>query len=132
SEEELIRQSNLDQFKFRILKESWKSVLDSFLRTIESYESQIEALKQERKEKSARLQNQLFEQYSFLNQYGKWKSLGEIFKNSYLERPPAGAGECATPKLLQYAFLHRLKPLAFAEFWWGASPKSEVRKHKHF
>src|SRR5690606_21753915 len=47
-------------------------------------------------------------------------------------KPPAAAGECATPKLLQYAFLNDLKPIAMAEFWWGASPKSEVRKHKQF
>ncbi|MGL4448060.1 MAG: RluA family pseudouridine synthase, partial [Shewanella sp.] len=46
--------------------------------------------------------------------------------------PPAGAGECAAPKLLQYAFKHRLKPLAMAEFWWGAPPKSAIRQHKQF
>src|SRR5690606_19855660 len=46
--------------------------------------------------------------------------------------PPAGAGECAAPKLLQYAYQNQLKPLALAEFWWGAPPKSQVRKHKEF
>src|SRR5690606_14609520 len=95
-------------------------------------EKEIERLKSLRKEKSSALQNQLFEQYSFLNSAGRQKSLGAIFSETVFEKPPAGAGECATPKLLQYAFLHRLKPLAFAEFWWGAPPKSEVRKHKHF
>jgi len=47
-------------------------------------------------------------------------------------KPPAAAGECATPKLLQYAFLNGLRPVAMAEFWWGAPPKSEIRKHRQF
>ena len=132
SEAELVKESNLDQFKFRMLKESWKQVLDEFQLKITSFESQIEKLKKERRAKSSALQNQLFEQYAFLNQSGKTKSLGAIFAETVFEKPPAGAGECSTPKLLQYAFLHDLKPLAFAEFWWGASPKSEVRKHKQF
>lgn len=132
SEAELVRQSNLDQFKFRMLKESWKQVLDDLEYKIQSFEKEIEGLKLTRKAKSSALQNQLFEQYKFLNPAGKWKSLGAIFSETVFEKPPAGAGECATPKLLQYAFLHNLKPIAFAEFWWGASPKSEVRKHGQF
>lgn len=132
SEAELVRQSNLDQFKFRMLKESWKQVLEDFNAQISAFESKIECLKKERREKSGQLQNQLFEQYSFVNPAGKWKSLGAIFSETVFEKPPAGAGECATPKLLQYAFLHDLKPICFGEFWWGASPKSEVRKHGHF
>lgn len=132
SEAELVKQSNLDQFKFRILKESWKDVLDKMSRQINHFEEKIESLKKERKEKSAALQNQLFEQYSFLNKDGKTKDLGTIFSETIYEKPPAAAGECATPKLLQFAFLNNLKPLAFAEFWWGAAPKSEIRKHKHF
>ncbi|RZJ17244.1 MAG: pseudouridylate synthase, partial [Acinetobacter sp.] len=48
------------------------------------------------------------------------------------KNPPAGAGECAAPKLLQYAFQHHFKPLALTEFWWGQSPKSATWKHKHF
>lgn len=131
-EKELIRQSNLDQFKLKILKESWEDVLNSFQQKINEFESKIENLKKTRKEKSSALQNQLFEQYSFLNKYGKTKSLESIFSETVFEKPPAGAGECATPKLLQYAFLNNLKPISFAEFWWGTSPKSEVRKHQHF
>src|SRR5690606_20307717 len=93
SEAELIKESNLDQFKFRMLKESWKQVLDEFQLKITSFESQIEKLKKERRAKSSALQNQLFEQYSFLNQSGKTKSLGAIFAETVFEKPPAGAGE---------------------------------------
>lgn len=132
SEADLVRESNLDQFKFRMLKESWKQVLDELKSEIDLVEFKIEELKRNRKEKSSNLQNQLFEQYSFINKEGKWKNLGNIFSETVFEKPPAGAGECATPKLLQYAFLHHLKPISFGEFWWGASPKSEVRKHKQF
>src|SRR5690606_24048678 len=111
---------------------SWKQVLEDFQEKIEEFETKIEALKKERREKSSALQNQLFEQYSFFNRDGIPKSLGAIFTETVFEKPPAGAGECATPKLLQYAFLHDFKPIAFGEFWWGASPKSEVRKHGQF
>jgi tRNA pseudouridine32 synthase/23S rRNA pseudouridine746 synthase len=69
---------------------------------------------------------------SFLNKDGKKKSLHAIFNDTVFGKPPAAAGECATPKLLQYAFLNGYKPLAMAEFWWGAPPKSEIRKHKQF
>lgn len=95
---------------------------------VQEFESTINNLKQERKQKSGELQQKLFDHYVFLNQSGKEKSIGEIFNNN----PPAGAGECAAPKLLHYAFKHNLKPIAMAEFWWGQSPASEVRKHKQF
>jgi len=95
---------------------------------LKKYTDKINGLKEIRKQKSALLQQQLFEQYAFLNQYGQKKSIGAIFDGN----PPAGAGECAGPKMLQYAFMHQLKPIAFAEFWWGQSPKSEIRKHRQF
>lgn len=88
----------------------------------------INQLKETRRMMSAKLQQRLFAEYSFLNQFNKRKSIGEIFNDN----PPAGAGECAAPKLLHYAFQHYLKPICMAEFWWGQSPKSEVRKHKQF
>ncbi|RZL32500.1 MAG: pseudouridylate synthase, partial [Pedobacter sp.] len=92
----------------------------------------IEVLKLERKQFSNNLQNEIFEHYHFLNQAGEEKSLLEIFRAFDYKNPPAGAGECAGPKLLQYAFQHQLKPLAIAEFWWGLSPKSAQWKHKQF
>ena len=88
----------------------------------------IKNLKEIRKNKSSELQKKLFSHYFFENKKGIRKSIGEIFNNN----PPAGAGECAAPKLLHYAFQHQLRPICMAEFWWGQSPKSEIRKHKHF
>ncbi len=94
--------------------------------------TQISLLKTERKKHSIALQHTIFEQYHFLNQASEEKSLLEIFKQAGYRNPPAGAGECAGPKLLQYAFQHQMKPLALAEFWWGQSPKSTTWKHGDF
>lgn len=131
-EADLIKQSLRDKHEFNMLENYWQGEIEALQTQLRSFEDAIELLKKERKEKSSDLQQQLFEQYSFLNQYGKSKSIGAIFSETIFGKPPAGAGECATPKLLQYAFLHNYKPIAMAEFWWGASPKSEVRKHKQF
>ncbi|MFP9115249.1 pseudouridine synthase [Flavobacterium sp. RHBU_3] len=128
----MIKHSLHDKHQFNVQCANWQQKLDALTAEIAPYEEEMEALKKERREKSNALQQQLFEQYSFLNQYGTTKSLYDIFRNTVFGKPPAAAGECATPKLLQYAFLHGYKPLAMAEFWWGAPPKSEIRQHGQF
>jgi tRNA pseudouridine32 synthase/23S rRNA pseudouridine746 synthase len=128
----LIKHSLNEKHQFRVLSDYWKNLIDETRLAMADYNETIEALKKERKEKSAALQHQLFEQYSFLNKEGKSKSLHAIFSATVFGKPPAAAGECATPKLLQYAFLHGFKPLAMAEFWWGAPPKSEIRRHGQY
>lgn len=94
--------------------------------------TRVDALQKLRRENSVALQAMLFDQYHFLNQAGEAKSLRDIFRQRANSNPPAGAGECAAPKLLQYAFQNDMKPLAMAEFWWGLSPKSAYWKHGHF
>lgn len=96
------------------------------------HELRIDDLKIARKEHSSALQKKLFDQYHFLNRAGEQKSLNEIFLKASYKNPPSGAGECAGPKLLQYAFQKNMKPLAIAEFWWGLSPKSDFWKHGHY
>lgn len=128
----LVDQSLHDHFRLKDAKRNWKEILDEKSSILERFETRIESLKNERKERSAALQQQLFEQYVFLNTKGQNKSLYEIFSPTAFGKPPSAAGECATPKLLQYAFAKGYKPLAMAEFWWGASPRSEIRKHKQF
>ena len=78
------------------------------------------------------MQQQLFEQFRIVNGKGEIRDLCDIFKDTAQKVPPAGTGECAAPKLLQYAYLHQLKPVAMAEFWWGNSPKMEIRHHGYF
>lgn len=92
----------------------------------------IASLKQERRQRSIALQTWLFEQFIMQNTRGERKNLIEIFQEKEQHLPPGGAGECAAPKLLQYAFLNKLQPIAMAEFWWGNSPKNEERVHGHF
>jgi tRNA pseudouridine32 synthase/23S rRNA pseudouridine746 synthase len=99
---------------------------------VEGQQTQIKHLKALRKAHSVSLQNEIFDQYHFLNMAGEEKSLRAIFSGASYKNPPAGAGECAAPKLLQYAFRQKMKPLAMAEFWWGQSPKSDFWKHGQF
>ncbi len=89
-------------------------------------------LKHLRKTHSVSLLNKIFDQYHFLNQARESKSLREIFKHILPKSPPGGAGECAAPKLLQYAFKHAMKPIAMAEFWWGKNPKKVNAEHGKF
>ncbi len=131
-EEDLVKQSLRDKYEFRILSEKLDAEKQLLLNKINVFETEINSLKEERKTKSNSLQNQLFNQYQFLNKFKQEKGLLEIFSNTVFQQPPAAAGECAAPKLLQYAFQNDLEPICMAEFWWGDSPKSEVRKHGQF
>ena len=90
------------------------------------------SLKKERKQKSIGLQKRLFENYHFLNISGEQKNILEIFKQSSHGFPPAASGECAAPKLLQYAIKNQLKPIALTEFWWGSSMENKDREHKSY
>ncbi len=120
------------QFYYKRTVSFWKERLAETEAAVDVYLDEIKALRTQRKKDSAALQKRLFDQYTFLNQAKESKSLYEIFLPTINDIPPAGAGECAAPKLLQYAFLHDMQPIALAEFWWGESPKSEVRKHGYF
>lgn len=124
----LTEQSKKENIKLKKITKHWKVLICQTEANILVYDTQINELKRLRKEKSAHLQQQLFKEYFFYNINQKTKSLGEIFDNN----PPAGAGECCAPKLLHYAFEHQLKPIAMAEFWWGKSPNSAIRKHQFF
>lgn len=131
-EAELIKQSLYDKHLLRTLTNDFLTKESELNEKIAVFTQKIDLLKDERKTKSNALQNWLFTNYTFLNSKKEEKSLLEIFKNALHSQPPAGAGECCAPKLFQYAYKHNLKPIALAEFWWGQSPKSEVRKHQQF
>ncbi|WP_374948799.1 pseudouridine synthase [Mucilaginibacter sp.] len=131
-EADLIRQSLHDKHQLNVLQARWQQQINNSKLAVKKFEEEIEQLKSKRREGSAMLQQQLFDEYYFLNIGSQKKSLGEIFADTTFGKPPAAAGECATPKLLQFAFLNGYKPIAMAEFWWGASPKSEIRQHKQF
>lgn len=128
----LIRESQHQKAEYKRLERSWKEKISALQTEVDARTAQIQALKTERKVRSAALQQQLFEQFSMLNFRGEAKTLCEIFSHTVHRTPPAGAGECAAPKLLQQAYLHGWKPIAMAEFWWGDSPKTEIRRHGYY
>ena len=128
---QLTQESYNDQFFYKELQEYYNSKVEKISKELFLFENKIASLKTERKEKSNFLQQTLFSKYAFLNQQKELKSLLEIFNNPAI-KPPAGAGECAAPKLLQYAFNNDLTPITMAEFWWGTSPNSAIRKHKNY
>ena len=128
----LIRESQYQKAEYKRLEKKWKKRLEELETEVRHFDIEIERLKTERKERSAALQRKLFEQFRMLNAQGEVKDLYTIFEQTVQKVPPAGAGECALPKLLQYAYLHQLKPLAMAEFWWGDSPKNEIRHHGYY
>lgn len=128
----MIRESQFQKAELKRLERNLKEHLSSLQKETDTYVSQIEALKNERKSRSATLQQQLFEQFRLLNARGEVKDLCSIFAHTVHKIPPAGAGECAAPKLLQYAYSHHYRPVAMAEFWWGNSPKAEIRHHGHY
>lgn len=131
-EAELIRESQFQKAEYKRMERSWKDKIASLQVEAGNWEKQIQELKTERKVRSAALQQQLFEQFRMLNYRGEVITLCDIFEQTVHKTPPAGAGECAAPKLLQQAYLHHWKPIAMAEFWWGNSPKNEVRHHGYY
>ena len=147
-EAEMIRESQFMKAELHRLKKSLseKTALET---EFEDYQENILRLKQLRKQLSDALQQWLFSQFRMQNQEGESKDLLEIFRDEALKEypqaaiatsriaalkmvPPAGSGECCEPKLLQYAYQHGYKPLQMAMFWWGESPKEEIRHHLQF
>lgn len=128
----LAGQSIQEKKQLQALKQSWQDQLDLLQQALASITNEINKLKKLRKSRSKILQKKLFAQYQFLNAKGEVKDLNAIFAELPDHTPPAGAGDCAAPKLLQYAYQYNLKPLAMAEFWWGAAPKSAIRQHKNY
>ena len=131
-EEELRQESIRGHYTLKDQTQYWKREIEKSEKKVDDFLQEIEMLKKERRERSSQLQKQLFEQYNFLNGYGETKNVIDIFLPTAAGTPPAGTGECAAPKLIQYAFEKGYRPVCMAEFWWGASPKSEVRVHGNY
>lgn len=128
----MIRESQFQKAELKRMEKMWKEKIASLQAEADTFITKIETMKIERKKRSATLQRKLFEQFQILNARGETKDLCRIFAQTIQKFPPAGAGECAAPKLLQYAYKHQLKPIAMAEFWWGDSPKAEIRHHGYY
>lgn len=128
-EMDLQRESQFMKAELRRMKKHFQEELAHIEAEIHDYDSRIEALKHSRKQYSLALQKKIFSHFRFRNARGESKDLLKIFEGFQSQLPPAGAGECAAPRLLQYAYCNELQPLAMAEFWYGTSNKDQNRKH---
>ena len=126
---EMIRESQFMKAELRRRRKAMEQA-DSTLHIPHS--TFLKSLQRKRKQMSDELQRWLFSAYRMLNAKGEERDLVDIFREYTHAMPPAGAGDCCAPKLLQYAYLHHLRPVCMAEFWWGESPASEIRHHLHY
>ena len=126
---EMIRRSQFLKAELHRKKKQFAQQIAEKSAMVEAIEADINALKTERHQRSDALQRWLFSHFLMLDDKGNQKNLLDIF---YPMVPPAGSGECCEPKLLQYAFRHQLQPISMAMFWWGASPREEIRHHLQY
>ena len=124
-EEEYIRRRQFENAE----RHRWKLKQRKIEAERKESENHITVLKTLRRQKSDALQRWLFHHFLMLNGRGERKDLIAIREGAI---PPAGSGECCEPKLLQYAFQHGLRPVSMAMFWWGESPRGEIRHHLQF
>ena len=127
----LIRESQYEKACLKRIAAEYDARLPEARRLMENASGEIRKLRERRKDLSDILQKWIFDNTIVINACGERKSIAAIFSDRGLV-PPAGTGECAAPKLLQYAFLHGLRPLAMGEFWYGRSPDNEVREEGRF
>ena len=129
--EVLIKESQFQKAELKRAKDRWKEKIAWIAKEISEIENNINQLKSLRSSKSDALQKWIFENAIVHNADGESLSIWEIFTKDGLI-PPGGTGDCAAPKLLNYAYKHGLKPLAMGEFWYGKSPDTAVRTQGHF
>ena len=127
----LIKESQFEKAELRRLKIAWDEKISALESEIAEIKKEIESLKKSRASMSEALQDWIFHQYIVHNSSGEESSIAEIFASQGLV-PPGGTGECAAPKLLEFAYRNNLEPLAMGEFWYGKSPETAVRTHGHF
>ena len=131
-QEEMTRESQFLKAELHRTKVHYTEETTRLQNLLHESNLRIHELKTERRQRSDALQEWLFRQFRMLNSRGECRDLVDIFAQTALKRPPAGAGECCEPKLLQYAYAHNLRPVSMAMFWWGCSPKNEVRHNLCF
>lgn len=127
-EARLIRQSQFEKAELKRVRRLWETVIAEKDADVRSFKEHLSQLGTERRNRSVALQRWLFEQFRVLDANGIVRSILDIFEEKLSALPPAGAGECAGPKLLQYAYENSFRPIALAEFWVGESPVGEIRR----
>ena len=130
--ERLAKESIQGQLVFKHRSKKWVIEQEALEGKLANFSNEIRELKEIRRTKSNALQREIFNQYVFLNGLGQQQVLSDCFPDFDLRHPPSGSGDCAAPKLLQFAYNNELEPVCMGEFWWGAAPVKEVRKHGYF
>ena len=130
-QETLLNQSRFEKAELRRIRQRHEAVLAGIADEIALFQQKINDLKARRKVMSEVLQERIFRLFIVSNARGERRDLVDVFK-PLGTLPPAGAGECCAPRLLNYAYNQGLRPVCMAEFWWGASPVGEVRHHGHY
>ena len=129
--EELIRESQFQKAELKRIKDKWKICISEIESEIAEAQNEIVNLKSLRASMSDDLQKWIFVSTIVHNALGESTSIWDLFQSQGLT-PPGGTGDCAAPKLLEYAYRNGLRPLAMGEFWYGKSPETAVRTHGHF
>lgn len=127
----LNKESQFEKAEFRRLKQTHEAKIKEINNNILDFNNIIDKYKKQRASMSDDLQEWIFKNYIVHNFLGEEASVYDIFTSQGLT-PPGGTGDCAAPKLLEYAYRTGLKPLAMGEFWYGTSPDTAVRTHGHF
>lgn len=125
----MVRESQFMKAELARLRRRQRQEMEELQAGLDKYDRLVREIRQERRKRSDMLQEWLFRQYTVGNARGELSNLLDIFRQSLHRLPPSGAGDCCAPRLLNYAYRHRLKPVCMGEFWWGDSPKGEVRHH---
>jgi tRNA pseudouridine32 synthase/23S rRNA pseudouridine746 synthase len=128
---ELIKESQFQKAELKRIKDKWKQAISEIDSEIQQVQNKISELKTLRARMSDNLQKWIFENALVHNAHGESTTIWDLFQNQGLT-PPGGTGDCAAPKLLEYAYKNGLRPLAMGEFWYGKSPETAVRTHGHF
>ena len=68
----------------------------------------------------------VFSLYNFTRFDGSLISLNQIIQNHSNRLPPTGTGDCCAPKLLSYAFEHKLEPVSMDEVYYGRNTKNKI------
>lgn len=120
-QEELLNQSRFEKAELKRIRQRHQALLQGITEEISDYSAHIDELKARRKMMSEALQERIFRLFVVTNAHGERRDLVEVFK-PLGTLPPAGAGECCAPRLLNYAFNHNLRPVCMAEFGGARHP----------
>ncbi len=126
---ELSLQSQFDKRERKQAVGYWQKKQAELKQKVDVFQNEIQKLKIARAQLSSALHRKIFSGYQLINSLGEKKDLAAFFDQGL---PPGGTGDCAGPKLIQYAHINGLRPIAMAEFWWGAAPREGIRHHAHY